>query len=176
MTILDAAVVAQQLSAPAEPRMDDYQAWLAGRSVALDVFFTQDAPSVAALDDPWTLRGLQAAVRVARERITDRAGVLDPANRALIDRFGRFAGEVFVRQFAGSWCNVLDNAPPDVLVWPMVRCGGYLTPIAPRSALEIAIVEGRPRELAARPDGILTDLYHSVQTKYRVWIANGPTP
>lgn len=174
VAILDDGVV-QQVSLSAELLLDDYGAWLAGHSAALELFFAQDAPSVGALDDPWTLQGLQAAVRVARTRIVDRRGILAPENRALIDRFGRFVGEVFVRQFDGSWTNVLDNAPPDVLVWPMVRCTGYLACIAPHSAIEIAIAQGRPEGPAATPDGILTDLYRGVQDKYLTWIANNPT-
>ncbi|MFJ9368936.1 hypothetical protein ACIRRA_31565 [Nocardia sp. NPDC101769] len=173
--ILDDVVV-QQVSLPAESLLDDYGAWVAGHSAALELFFAQDAPTVGALDDPWTLQGLQAAVRVARTRIVDCRGILAPENRALIDRFGRFVGEVFVRQFDGSWRNVLDNAPPGVQVWPMVRCSCYLTCIAPHSAIEIAIAQGRPQGPAATPDGILTDLYHGVQDKYLTWTATYPTP
>ncbi|WP_433560695.1 hypothetical protein ACQP1O_23825 [Nocardia sp. CA-151230] len=174
MAIIDDVVV-QQFSFSAESLMDDYGAWLAGQSTALELFFAQDAPCVGALDDPWTLQGLQAAVRVARARIVDRRGILAPENRALIDRFGRFVGEVFVRRFDGSWTNVLDNAPPGVQVWPMVRCSCYLACIAPHSAVEIAIAQGRPQGPAATPDGILTDLYQGVRDKYLTWIATDPT-
>ncbi|MBB5916110.1 hypothetical protein BJY24_005022 [Nocardia transvalensis] len=170
MRILNVLPKAEQRREPADQHEPDYLAWLSGGDTAFAMFFKQDAPRVAALDDPWTLEGLQTAVATARETFPDYRAVVAPENRSAIDRFGRFVGEVFVRRFEGHWCNMPDNAPAGVDFWPMVECGGYLACITPHSQLEIAVVEGRMPNLSAAPDGILTGLFDSVQRSYHKWV------
>ncbi|MFE3757962.1 hypothetical protein ACFXO9_26955 [Nocardia tengchongensis] len=143
-----------------------YRVWCAGHAAALDEFLTVDAAAVGALPDPWTLTGLRAAIALARNRFPDRAAVLAEENRMVIDRLGRFVGEVFVRRFDGCWCNVLDTAPAEAEVWPMIRCGGYLAGISPHCEAELAIVEGRPDGPAATRRGIVAELYASVAAKH----------
>lgn len=168
MTVLD------NLAAVATPASDEsvapaYQAWMAGHTDALEAFLTHDAVCVAMLDDPWSVSGLRAAITMARSRIPDHCAVLAPENRALIDRLGRYVGEVFVRCFDGYWCNVLETAPPGVEVWPMIRCRGYLAGISPRCVVEIALVEGRPGGPAATASGIVPELFASVKAKHQAW-------
>lgn len=148
-----------------------YRAWLAGHAAALEEFLTRDAARVGDLPDPWTLTGLHIAMTMARTKIPDHTAVLAEQNRALIDRLGRFVGEVFVRRFDGSWYNTLDTAPPEAEVWPMIRCPGYLTGISPHSQVELAIVEGRPHGPAATAGGIVTELFASVAAKHLAWVA-----
>ncbi|MFE3759433.1 hypothetical protein ACFXO9_34455 [Nocardia tengchongensis] len=146
-----------------------YRAWCAGHAAALDEFLTVDAAAVGALPDPWTLAGLRAAIAMARTRFPDRAAVLAEENHMSIDRLGRFVGEVFVRRFDGCWCNVLDTAPAETEVWPMIRCRGYLAGISPHCEVELAIVEGRSGGPAATQRGIVAELFVSVAAKHSAW-------
>ncbi|GAB2712198.1 hypothetical protein [Nocardia thraciensis] len=173
MGILNAPTRAEQQHEPADQHEPHYLAWLSGSETAFATFFEYDAPRVAALDDPWTLAGLQTAIATARQTFPDHRAVIAPGNRSAIDRFGRFVGEVFVRQFEGYWCNVPDNAPVGVNFWPTVECSGYLACITPRSQLEIAIVEGRVTDLSADANGILTSLFNNVRRSYWTWVTAG---
>ncbi len=173
MGTLNALSKAEQHHDPADQHEPHYLAWLSANDTALSTFFEYDAPQVAMLDDPWTLTGLQVAIATARKTFPDHRAVIAPENRSAIDRFGRFVGEVFVRQFEGYWCNMPDNAPVGAKFWPMVECSGYLACITPHSELEIAIVEGRMVGLSAVPNGILTSLYNNVRRNYWKWVAAG---
>jgi len=164
----------EQDPAPVDQHNPQFLEWLRGNDAAFELFFEQDAPQVATLDNPWTLAGLQVAVSTAREIFPDHRAVIAPGNRPAIDRFGRFVGEVFVRQFEGQWCNAPDNAPIGVEFWPTVECRDYLACITPHSTLEIAIVEGRTKEVTATENGTLTGLFENVRQRYLKWVADQP--
>ncbi|RMI30354.1 hypothetical protein [Nocardia stercoris] len=160
-----------QLAPSAQTSPDlQFTDWMGGHDAALALFLRSDAPAVAALADPWTFEGLVLAVSTARTLLPDHRAVIAPENRATVERFGRFVGEVFVRSFDGHWCNVPDNAPVGVQLWPMIRCAGYPAPLGPRSELELAVVEGRCKELAATANGLLVNLFTQVQERHRQWM------
>lgn len=77
--------------------------WLAGMDSALAVFFTDDVPGLP--EDPYTEEGLRHAERAALEYFPTKFSPDRPKNQERADRFRRFIGETFVRNFEGRWRN-----------------------------------------------------------------------
>ncbi|MFF0491019.1 hypothetical protein ACFYTQ_18520 [Nocardia sp. NPDC004068] len=81
-------------------------AWVAPElmETQLRKFLTDTVPDMP--DDPWTAEGLAQAECVALELFPTMQATRSPENRDVADQFHRFIGEVFRRNFEGSWYNV----------------------------------------------------------------------
>lgn len=79
-------------------------AWLDAMPDALDEFLTVDVPDMPA--DPWTAEGLLHAEQASLAYFPSMKSVDEPSNRARADRTSRYLGEVFRRNFEGTWRNV----------------------------------------------------------------------
>jgi hypothetical protein len=91
-------------------------AWLAEMDNALDTFFAVDVPDMPA--DPFTAAGLAHAEQALMAMFESVDVLLDPENAAVVDRFQRYVGEVFIRSgFEGHWMNVRVTAGGDADVF-----------------------------------------------------------
>lgn len=147
--------------------------WLAGMDAALDRFLTEDAPQVGALHEPWSAEGLRLAASRERLIFADPNSALLPENADMMDRFARFIGEVFVRNFDGSWYNVPGNGPDDVQFWPVV--GGYATLgyVEPVAQARAAIAEGRVKRAPTWPEGVLVWMFGNMRRDHEAWMSAG---
>ncbi|AKU17292.1 hypothetical protein [Luteipulveratus mongoliensis] len=78
-----------------------FVAWLAAMYDELALFFEKDVPDMPA--DPWTVEGLRHAEQAALRWYWDREPGDLSWRREREKRFQRYLGEVFVRNFEGSW-------------------------------------------------------------------------
>ncbi|MFR9773061.1 hypothetical protein [Nocardia sp. SC052] len=150
-----------------------FLAWLARMDEEVERFFTEDAPAVGALENRWTQEGLRIAAETARAMWPDYRAVLEPENADVVDRFGRYVGEVFVHAFEGSWRNVPGNGPDDV---PFFACVGNIASIAylePFSVFKAAVAEGRAKNVPLHPGGTLVWLWGNARENYDQWVAAG---
>ncbi|WP_280410565.1 hypothetical protein [Nocardia asiatica] len=147
--------------------------WLARMDAEVARFLTEDMPAVGALENPWSKEGLQVATATARAMFPDYRDVLEPQNADLMERFGRYVGEVFVRAFGGRWVNVPDNGPADA---PFFACVGNVASIAylePFVHAKAVVAEGKAKRVPAYPEGVLVWLWGNAQEDYDEWNAAG---
>lgn len=150
-----------------------FLAWLERMDAELGLFFTEDAPEVAALDDPWTREGLRLAVQAARRAFPDYKAIYLPDNKPRADRFIRFYGELYRRRFGGRWVNVPGNAFRDVEFFPAVEgptCLGYMEPEPQLVGSFVTMISKRT---PAHPDGQPVWVLDNWTRSYERWIEVG---
>ncbi|WP_433577533.1 hypothetical protein [Nocardia brasiliensis] len=120
-------------------------------------------------DDPWTVEGLSCAERAALELFADADAAEAAEQRGMVDRFARFVGEVFRRNFEGRWYNNTDADDQGRGFGPALREGynpAYLEPVR----LVFAALDRRTGSEWARVFGYS-------EKRYAEWVATGrPQP
>ncbi|QIS21244.1 hypothetical protein [Nocardia terpenica] len=169
------ATAAEQREWALEQQDPRFLAWVGRQADEVAHFLAEDVPAVGALKDPYSVDGLQLAVSVARNELyyPDYRAVLAPENAAQVERFGRFAGEVFIRNFEGEWVNSPSEGPFDIDIWPMVRCQGLLANIGVLGQVKIAVGEGHVKGETAMPEGNMVWLYNNAKRRYLEWAEAG---
>jgi hypothetical protein len=97
----------------------EFLAWVARMDEEIAQFFAEDAPEIAALEDPWTREGLRLAVLAARRLFPRGVSIFAPEHCARADRFIRFFGELYRHRFGGRWANVPGNTLREVEFYPV---------------------------------------------------------
>lgn len=82
-----------------------WQTWLADMNTVVTDFVTSEIPEVSG--DPFSADGLLAAERSALERFGSISEFEDPANEVIADKYIRYFGDTFVRNFGARWVNIL---------------------------------------------------------------------
>ncbi|WP_280311700.1 hypothetical protein [Nocardia abscessus] len=149
----------------------DYLAWLADTESALATFFTEDAPEIAALEDPWSREGL----RLLGENMRARFGELpeqDPyAERDVTDRYRRYLGEVYCSTIESQWHNVPDNGPGDPM-WPVLTVPFQMLYLDPCDQLYGAFVKSTKKR-TVHPDGMIAWVFGNLKEEYEDWVSAG---
>ncbi|AKU16597.1 hypothetical protein [Luteipulveratus mongoliensis] len=139
-----------------------FRAWLGQMDDELKVFFEQDVPDMPA--DPWTAEGLKHAERAAISYFW--AQDLDWPERE--ERFARYLGEVFVRNFEGSWRWIAMRPQKSPGKEPVVRQPATPNYLVVRRHVKAALSE-RSGEKWAR-------LFGRAQSNYDAWVEAGRLP
>jgi hypothetical protein len=71
----------------------------------IDAFLNETVPDMP--DDPWTAQGLDRAERYILDSFPEMDDVDRPENSTVADQLSRYIGEVFRRNFEGTWFNAL---------------------------------------------------------------------
>ncbi|MEV6323093.1 hypothetical protein AB0M45_18125 [Nocardia sp. NPDC051787] len=150
-----------------------YVEWLGRMDAEIIRFFAEDAPAVGALKNPWTEDGLRIATETARSMFPDYRAVLEPQNADVVERFGRYVGEVFVRAFEGRWWNVPENGPDNAPFWACVGNVASIAYLEPFVHVKAAVAEGRVKDVPVHPGGTLVWLWGNWRESYDEWIAAG---
>ncbi len=150
-----------------------FLAWVARMDAELEVFFAEDAPEVAALDDPWTREGLRLATLAARRQFSDYKPIFSPEHRPRAERFMRFFGELYRHQFGGRWANVPGNTTREVEFFPVFEGPvpiGYLDPEAQVIGAFVLMIGKRT---PAHPDGQPVWVLDNMTRRVERWIEVG---
>nr|WP_139795568.1 hypothetical protein [Nocardia donostiensis] len=138
--------------------------WLADMDNELERFFTQDAPRVGALEDPWTTQGIKTAAESLKAAFPDPKNVV-AMNHPALDGYRRYFGEAFRMASDGSWFN-LPGKRDNVDFWPVIS-RPYSTFLDPHDRLLDVYAKTR------HPDGLLVWVYGNVVEDHALWVEAG---
>lgn len=142
----------------------EFREWLSEMEAGLDEFFSRVVPDMPS--DRYTADGLRHAERAALQLFpASRAAspTQTPRNATDVDRFHRYLGEAFARQFEGTWLYIdmsEDRGPEPVVELPFA--GSYH---APRGLLITAM----RRRTGDRWAGI----FDRDRSEYHTWVDAG---
>ncbi|AKU15691.1 hypothetical protein [Luteipulveratus mongoliensis] len=139
----------------------EFLTWLAAMDDELALFFERDVPDMPA--DPWSEEGLRHAEQAALRYFWDREPGDLSWRREREKRFRRYLGEVFVRNFEGTW------------MWIDVNRNGTKAPVVSEPANpEYLQVEGQvDGALGDRTGGAWVQLFGYARRAYNDWVAAG---
>lgn len=135
--------------------------WLGRMDEELAKFFAEDVPDMPA--DPWTVEGLRHAEQAALAYYWEREPGDLSWRREREKRFQRYLGEVFVRNFQGTW------------MWVDVNRDGIKTPVVRRPSMETYFEVERHvgSAVGERSGEVWSRLFERAWEYHESWVAAG---
>ncbi|MFF0488067.1 hypothetical protein ACFYTQ_03505 [Nocardia sp. NPDC004068] len=131
-------------------------------------FFAETVPNMP--EDPWSPEGLDRAEHAALSIFPTVQAVTAPESRDVADRFHRFIGEVFRRNFEGIWCNVPSYDDPE-------RRRGFGPVIArPFAEFYLAVIPALTTAIDRQQGTIWSQSFRYSKEDHEAWINGGRLP
>ncbi|WP_280410449.1 hypothetical protein [Nocardia asiatica] len=150
-----------------------FLAWVSRMDAEIERFFAEDAPEVAALEDPWTREGLRLAVLAARRAFPEPRESRLVERSARAERFVRYIGELYLHRFGGRWANVPTNATREVEFYPVAQCPVPIGYLEPEPQFIGSFVTQISKRVPAHPDGEPVWVLDNMTRNWERWIEVG---
>lgn len=148
-----------------DQRAPAFREWLADMEPELRWFFTEDAPQLGRLADPWTAEGIAVMVDALRAEFPTSAELHGPRRWHTVDRYRRFLGEALRRKAGGEWVNRPDMGE-DADMWPIID-RVFSIPLDPHGKLFLAYAN------LNHPEGEMVWVFKNMVAEYRLWLDSG---